>query len=55
MYREALRMIYECYLQLRDKAGERQIKNPKLGLTHNQGGQPPSTAVAASIQGRDIG
>lgn len=48
-------MIYECYLLLRGKAGERQIKNPKLGLTHNQGGQPPGAAVAASIAGRDIG
>ena len=50
-----VRMIYECYLQLRGKAGERQIKNPKLGLTHNQGGQPPSAAVAVSIVGGEKG
>ena len=27
-----LRMIYEMYLQLQGKAGERQLKNPRLGL-----------------------
>lgn len=35
-----LRMIYEVYKQLQDKAGPRQVKNPKLGLTHNLGGGP---------------
>ena len=33
-----LRMIYEVYKQLQDKAGPRQVKNPRLGLTHNLGG-----------------
>lgn len=36
-----LRMIYEMYKQLQGKADKRQIKNPKLGLTQNLGGQPP--------------
>lgn len=43
-----LRMIYEMYLQLQGRADEiknpgapsRQVKNPKLGLTHNLGGTP---------------
>jgi acetyl-CoA C-acetyltransferase len=33
-----VRMIYECVLQLRGEAGERQVKNPSLGLAHNVGG-----------------
>jgi acetyl-CoA C-acetyltransferase len=35
-----LRMMYEMWLQLRGEAGPRQVKNPRLGLTHNLGGQP---------------
>jgi acetyl-CoA C-acetyltransferase len=36
-----LRMMYECWLQLRGEAGDRQIDNGrKLGLTHNLGGAP---------------
>lgn len=46
-----LRMLYEMYLQLQGKAGPRQIKNPKLGLTHNMGGQPPACTVSCIIVG----
>jgi acetyl-CoA C-acetyltransferase len=48
-----LRMIYEMYKQLQGKAQlpERQIKNPKLGLTHNLGGFPPMNIVSISIIG----
>jgi acetyl-CoA C-acetyltransferase len=35
-----LRMMYEAWLQLRGEAGERQIPNPRLALTHNLGGAP---------------
>jgi acetyl-CoA C-acetyltransferase len=35
-----LRMIYELYKQIQGKADKRQIKNPKLGLAHCQGGNP---------------
>jgi len=35
-----LRMLYEIYNQLLGRAGERQIKNMKLGLAHNLGGNP---------------
>jgi acetyl-CoA C-acetyltransferase len=46
-----LRMIYECYKQLQGKAGDRQIKDPKLGLTHNMGGYPPWSVVGVAIVG----
>jgi len=46
-----LRMIYEVYKQLQGKAGPRQIKNPKLGLTHNLGGFPSSSVCSVSILG----
>ena len=35
-----LRMMYEMWLQMRGEAGPRQIKNPKVGLTHNLGVRP---------------
>ncbi len=46
-----LRMMYEVWLQLRDNAGERQIQNTKLGLTHNLGGAPGSCVSFISILG----
>jgi len=47
-----LRMLYEVYKQLQGKAGPRQRKNPKLGLTHNLGGRPGSFACAVTILGQ---
>ncbi|MGP0058985.1 MAG: acetyl-CoA acetyltransferase [Beijerinckiaceae bacterium] len=48
-----LRMIYEMYLQMQGRAGERQRKNlPNLGLTHNLGGFPHQNVCAISIVGR---
>lgn len=46
-----LRMLYEMYKQLQGKAGERQIKGPKLGLTHNLGGFPQMSVVSIAIVG----
>jgi acetyl-CoA C-acetyltransferase len=46
-----LRMMYECYKQLQGKCDERQLKNPKLGLTHNLGGFPASATVSCCIAG----
>jgi acetyl-CoA C-acetyltransferase len=46
-----LRMIYEMYKQLQGKAGERQVKNAKLGLTHNLGGTPDGCAIYVGIVG----
>jgi acetyl-CoA C-acetyltransferase len=47
-----LRMIYEMYLQLLGRAGKRQLRDPKLGLTHNLGGFPFMNICAISIVGR---
>jgi len=46
-----LRMIYEMYKQLQGKAGDRQVKDPKLGLTHNLGGTPDGCAIYVGIVG----
>ncbi|MDP6182890.1 MAG: acetyl-CoA acetyltransferase [Gammaproteobacteria bacterium] len=48
-----LRMMYEMWLQLRGEAGERQIDNPTLGLTHNLGGQPGRCVSFVSIVGNE--
>jgi acetyl-CoA C-acetyltransferase len=50
-----LRMMYEVYKQLQGKAGPRQIKNPRLGLTHNQGGEPGAATVSVLIAGNEKG
>ncbi len=47
-----LRMMYEMWLQLRGEAGDRQIDQPNLGLTHNLGGAPGSCVSFVSIVGR---
>ena len=49
-----LRMMYEEYKQLQGKAGERQIENPRLGLTHNLGGFPAMCVVAVNIIGNEL-
>ncbi len=41
-----VRMIYENTLQLRGQAGERQVKNAKLALSHNIGGAPQACGIA---------
>jgi len=46
-----LRMLYEMYRQLQGKAGERQIKDPSIGLTHNLGGFPQMNVVSVVIVG----
>jgi acetyl-CoA C-acetyltransferase len=46
-----VRMIYECVQQLRGQAGERQVKNPSLGLAHNVGG--PGAVSCVIILGRN--
>jgi acetyl-CoA C-acetyltransferase len=46
-----LRMLYEIYLQLQGKAEKRQLRNPKLGLIHNLGGQPAQNVCSVSIVG----
>ena len=46
-----IRMIYEMYKQFQGKAGARQLKAPKLGLTHNLGGLPSGCVLFAGIFG----
>ncbi len=50
-----LRMMYEVYKQLQGKAGPRQVKKPRLGLTHNQGGEPGAATVSVLIAGNELG
>ena len=47
-----LRMLYEMYLQLNHRAEERQLDDPKMGLTHNLGGFPSSNVCSISIVGK---
>jgi len=48
-----LRMIYELYLQMQGRAGERQRREPPaIGLTHNLGGFPHQNVCSISIVGR---
>jgi acetyl-CoA C-acetyltransferase len=47
-----IRMIYENYLQLLGRAGQRQRKTlPVMGLSHNLGGQPSLNVAAIAIVG----
>jgi|TARA_B110000037_G_C17060856_1_gene481829 acetyl-CoA C-acetyltransferase len=52
-----LRMLFECWLQLRGEAPpERQIDSDKtLGLTHNLGGQPGACVSFVSVVGSQLG
>ena len=46
-----IRMAYECYKQLQGKAGPRQVKNPRLGLAHCQGGNPGAFQCTVNLFG----
>jgi acetyl-CoA C-acetyltransferase len=48
-----LRMMYEVYKQLQGKAGPRQVKNPRLGLTHNLGGNAGTGICSCFIVGNE--
>lgn len=56
-----LRMLFECWLQLRGQAPEeRQIRSvtelgKKLGMTHNLGGAPGDCVSFVSIVGSELG
>ena len=49
-----IRMVYEVCKQLQGKCGERQIKNPRLGLTHNLGGFPSNCVIGMTIWGNEL-
>jgi acetyl-CoA C-acetyltransferase len=46
-----LRMLFECWLQFRGEAGERQLPDPHVGLTHNLGGRPGKCVSFIGIVG----
>ncbi|MDR6575909.1 acetyl-CoA acetyltransferase [Pseudomonas extremaustralis] len=48
-----IRMLYEIYLQLKGRAGPRQLPDPRTGLIHNLGGQPSQNVCSISIIGRE--
>src|SRR5262245_18079538 len=54
-----LRMLFECWLQLRGEAGERQIRSIEAGkrkaLTHNLGGAPGACVSFVSVVGSQPG
>jgi acetyl-CoA C-acetyltransferase len=48
-----LRMLYEIYLQMNGRAGDRQLAtDPVLGLTHNLGGHPRANVASVTVIGR---
>jgi acetyl-CoA C-acetyltransferase len=50
-----LRMLFECWLQFRGEAGDRQLDDPRLGLTHNLGGRPGACVSFISVVGAETG
>ncbi len=46
-----IRMLYEMYLQLSGRAGNRQLPAPSVGMTHNLGGSPMQNVAAVCIVG----
>jgi acetyl-CoA C-acetyltransferase len=50
-----LRMMYEIYKQLQGKADKRQLKDPKLGLAHNLGGNAGMGISSCVILGNEKG
>lgn len=49
-----LRMQYEIYKQLQEKGGPRQVKNPRLGLTHNLGANLWGGIACILITGNEL-
>ncbi len=55
-----LRMLFECWTQLRQEAGPRQIRSvtemgKTMGMTHNLGGSPGACVSFVSIVGTELG
>jgi acetyl-CoA C-acetyltransferase len=46
-------MLYESWLQLRGEAGERQLADPRLALTHNLGGRPGGCVSFVALVGSE--
>ncbi len=47
-----LRMAYELYTQLNERAGERQMAQVDFGRNHDPGSAPFNSSTAGSILGR---
>ena len=47
-----VRMIYECVEQLRGRGGERQVRDPQIGLAHNVGG--PGAVSCVVVLGNSL-
>jgi acetyl-CoA C-acetyltransferase len=45
-------MPYEMYNQLLGRCGERQAKDPYLGLTHDLGALPSGSVCSIAVLGR---
>ena len=53
-----LRMLFECWLQMREEADGRQLSfdgGRRLGLTHNLGGRPGTCVSFVAIVGDELG
>jgi acetyl-CoA C-acetyltransferase len=48
-----LRMMYEIYKQLQGNAGPRQVKDPRLGLAHNLGGNAGMGIASCVVLGNE--
>lgn len=48
-----LRMMYEIYKQLQGLAGPRQVKDPRLGLAHNLGGNAGMGIASCVVLGNE--
>ena len=49
-----LRMLFECWLQFRGEAGDRQLDQPRLAMTHNLGGRPGACVSFVAIVGAEL-
>ncbi|WP_262402000.1 thiolase C-terminal domain-containing protein [Actinomadura sp. CNU-125] len=49
-----LRMMFECFAQLRGEAGERQVPDARLAVAQNLGGQPGSSVAFVAVLGSEL-
>lgn len=50
-----IRMLYENWLQFHKRAGDRQLEDPHIGVTHNLGGEPYFCVTAMTMVGDQLG
>lgn len=49
-----LRMMFECFTQLRGEAGDRQVPDARLAVAQNLGGQPGSCVAFVAVLGNEL-